>query len=164
MGLALLGAACSGGSPAASPSQNQPKTGVAAYAQCMRSHGVPRFPDPNSNGEFNVNANELGINPNSTQYRSALEACRSLQAPAGAAPAQQTQTQSAGLKFAQCMRSHGVPNFPDPTSNGGGLSGSISAQGPNGVDPNSPQFQSAQQACRSLLPGGTSSGGTPSTS
>ena len=43
------------------------------------------------------------------------------------------------------MQTHGVPQFPDPTSNGAiGL--------PPGVDPNSPQFQKAFQACQSLLP------------
>ena len=53
-----------------------------------------------------------------------------------------------GLKFAACMRSHGVPNFPDPTPGGGGI------KIPSGVDPASPSFQSAQRACQKLLPGG----------
>ncbi len=50
------------------------------------------------------------------------------------------------LAFARCMRAHGVPNFPDPGSNGQ-LSG-------NGIDKHSPQVQSAVGACQSLLPGG----------
>jgi hypothetical protein len=56
-------------------------------------------------------------------------------------PQRQTQL----LRFARCMRTHGVPSFPDPTSRGIALS--------SAVDPSSPQFQSAQQACKSLLPG-----------
>jgi hypothetical protein len=110
----------------------------------MRSHGVPTFPDPNSKGQ--VDASGVA-NLNSPQYRKAQEVCRPL-APIGGghstqggslAPQQEAQL----LKFARCMRSHGVPKFPDPTSSGLSLSG---------VDPNTQQFQAAQQACRSQLP------------
>jgi hypothetical protein len=54
-----------------------------------------------------------------------------------------------GEKFSACMRSHGVTNFPDP--NGQGV---IQLGSGSGVDPSSPKFQSAQQACRKLLPNG----------
>jgi hypothetical protein len=53
------------------------------------------------------------------------------------------------LKAAQCMRSHGVPNFPDPTESNGGQAIGFHV---SGIDPNSPQFQAAQKACRSLSP------------
>jgi hypothetical protein len=53
------------------------------------------------------------------------------------------------LKFSQCMRSHGLSNFPDPSPSGG-----IHLDASSGLDPQSPQFQSAQQACKKLLPGG----------
>jgi len=55
------------------------------------------------------------------------------------------------LKFVKCMRSHGVPNLPDPSSGGG-------IQIPQGVSPQSPAFQSAQKACGSLIPGPTGGG------
>ncbi|HYA44852.1 MAG TPA: hypothetical protein VED59_04535 [Acidimicrobiales bacterium] len=51
------------------------------------------------------------------------------------------------LKFANCMRRHGEPNFPDPSANGGGITFSM-----RGVDPNSRQFQRAQVACQKLFP------------
>jgi hypothetical protein len=53
------------------------------------------------------------------------------------------------------MRAHGVSNFPDPTSVGGGvqLSGA-------GVNAQSPAFASARTACQKLLPGGTPASGT----
>ncbi len=52
------------------------------------------------------------------------------------------------LSFARCMRSHGVPSFPDPQPNGNlNISGT-------GVDKGSPQFNHAMQACRSDLGSG----------
>ena len=55
------------------------------------------------------------------------------------------------IKFAGCMRAHGVPNFPDPS--GGG----IHIQVGSGINPQSPAFQAAQTACAKLLPGGLGS-------
>jgi hypothetical protein len=60
-----------------------------------------------------------------------------------------------GLKFAQCMRSHGVPNFPDPqiqSGPGGGIGVRIGGPG-SGINPQSPAFQSAQRACGKLFGG-----------
>src|SRR5262245_44565648 len=58
-----------------------------------------------------------------------------------------TSKAAAGTRFSACMRSHGVPNFPDPTSGGGLVINS-------GINPNSPQFQAAQRACAKELPNG----------
>jgi len=67
---------------------------------------------------------------------------------------------SQGLAFSKCMRAHGLSNFPDPGSSGGGIQIRI---GPNsGVNPQSPAFQSAQAACKHLLPGGGPGSGPPS--
>jgi hypothetical protein len=55
---------------------------------------------------------------------------------------------SAGIKYADCMREHGVPNFPDPGS-GGAVDLSDSA-----INTQSPAFESGQSACQKLLPGG----------
>jgi hypothetical protein len=55
----------------------------------------------------------------------------------------------AGIKFADCMRSHGIPNFPDPSAGGG-----IHISSGSGINPQAPAFQSAQNACSKLLPGG----------
>lgn len=124
------------------------------FSQCMRSHGVTNFPDP-SNGRLQLRAGPgTGLDPNSQQFRSAMQACRSLAPQMNASPAQRAQMQAQALRFSQCMRSHGVPNFPDPNFSGGGMKVNL-----NGIDPNSPQFKSAQQACRSLAPGGVRQGG-----
>jgi hypothetical protein len=120
------------------------------FADCMRTHGVPGFPDPNSAGNFAYNGNT-----NSQQFLAAENDCKSL-APAPPSSSQQAQSFSEALKFAQCMRAHGLPNFPDPTK---GSDGTISQSiGSNVGSPNSPQFQKADQACRADYSG---PGGNP---
>jgi len=54
------------------------------------------------------------------------------------------------VKYAQCMRANGVPNFPDPREDNGRVEMLIGSV----VNPGSAQVQKAMQACRSLLPGG----------
>jgi hypothetical protein len=64
--------------------------------------------------------------------------------------AQQQKADRQALKFVACMRSHGIPDYPDPTVQ----DGNVTFNGPPGIGRNSPQLQSARQACRSLGPGG----------
>jgi hypothetical protein len=114
-----------------------------AVAHCMRSHGVPNFPDPPANGSLpGVSPDSLGVS--NSVYQSALNACRQL-APDAAAPsrAQSQRMLSELLRFARCMRSHGEPNFPDPDSVGLRVPHSMTQL---------PQYQRAYQACDSLLP------------
>jgi hypothetical protein len=168
VGLSLLASACGGGSSGAkvaqvgttssakgSGSSNGSGSGnPTAFSECMRSHGVPNFPDPDSQGHIKItggvsNGKTFGVDTNSPQFKAADRACRKLQ-PNGGKPsaAQQAKEQQAMLKFAQCMRSHGVPKFPDP--NAGGL---LTLGNKSGIDPNTPQFKAAQQTCRKLVPG-----------
>lgn len=143
-------AASGGGSPNAS--QTASSNRLAQFSQCMRAHGEPSFPDP-VNGHLSLTVTKGGaLDPTSPQFQSALQSCKSLE-PAGfaAGGSQNTQQQNQVLKFVNCMHKHGEPNVPDPNASGGVLmSGS--------VDPNSPQFKSAMQACRSLLPAGATGG------
>jgi hypothetical protein len=129
------------------------KTGALAYSRCMRTHGVPEFPDPNSNGEISVaGAPGSALDPNSPQWKAAQQACQSLMP--GPSPAQQHQQRAGALKFAHCMRAHGIP-MPDPPSQNGPTTQSNSSGGnTTGPDPNSPQFQAAQKACQRYAPGG----------
>lgn len=116
-----------------------------AFAKCMRSHGDPAFPDPGPEGAF---PNDNGsLDKSSPQFKKAAAACKSIQ-PGGPAPSMLQQDYQKLLKYAACMRSHGVPKFPDPVldDHGVGFSGEM--------DVKSPQFKSANQACRSLLPAG----------
>jgi hypothetical protein len=113
----------------------------------MRSHGIPDFPDPkiSSNGSGTSVGMRVGtrgdLNPSNPTFKAASRACRSLQ-PAGANPQPQTaQELATDVKFADCMRSHGYPSFPDPDSRG-------VFNLPPAINPNSAQFSSAQNACR----------------
>jgi hypothetical protein len=116
------------------------RSGTVAFAQCVRSHGVPDFPDP-QNGHFLIS----GTDQNNPNFNSAVQACQHLLGPGGASNSGGSNN-SALLSFAQCMQTHGVPQFPDPTANGAiGL--------PSGVDPNTQQFQRSWQECQSKLPG-----------
>jgi hypothetical protein len=135
------------------PSLQQMYEAGLAFAGCMRSHGDPGFPDPqlvDSGRERGVTIGN-GTNENTPQYQSADRACKHLLPNGGSGPTQgQIQAGMAQLlKASECMRSHGVPNFPDPTeSNGGKAIGFQSI----GIDQNSPQYQAARKACRSLTP------------
>ena len=127
-----------------------------AFAACVRSHGVANFPDSaistSSKGvELSV---PQGVNPNSPQFQAALQACRSL-LPQGANSGSSAPSQSytsAVLKFAGCMRTHGVASFPEPNSQGETV---ITG---TGINPNSPTFQSAFAACQKYLPAGAVGG------
>jgi hypothetical protein len=118
----------------------------------MRSHGVPNLPVPPTLDNAMQQEVGFGLPPNkqSPQYRSANKGCQYLLPGNGAGPSQATvqQAMAKALKFSACMRSHGLPGFPDPKQNGQG----ISITGGRGIDVRSPQFQRAQNECRSLSP------------
>jgi hypothetical protein len=126
---------------------------VTRFSACMRSHGVPKFPDPKpaSGGGMNLTIGPgSGIDPRSAAFQAAQKTCQKLLPNGGKAnPADQAKAQAQLLKFSACMRSHGLPDFPDPKISGGGIQMSIG----KGLDPNSPVFQAAQKACQSMMPG-----------
>jgi hypothetical protein len=131
-----------------------------AYSECMRAHGVPDFPDPSPGGGFQFNSGTSNdLNPSSTQFRTANKDCQELTPTSGLghgpSPAQIAKAEAQALKFSQCMRAHGVADFPDPQFSNGGRGISIEIKGGPGNDlnPSSQQFQSAQNACGKALPG-----------
>jgi hypothetical protein len=125
-------------------SQSSQLKAARDFASCMRSNGDPGFPDPDAQGNFGAITPGSPADPNSAPYKAAQPTCQSLMPQLGQQPP--PQNESKNVQFAKCMRSHGVRNFPDPNSQGGFLMG-------GDVDPNSPTFKSAMQACQSLLPG-----------
>jgi hypothetical protein len=115
-------AACGSNSPSTgdNPTQaqiQQQDQDAVRFASCMRSHGVPNFPDPMTSPRAFKNA----FSTQSPAFRSAYTTCGHL-LPRGGHPSQSpahTQAQTAAmLAFARCIRGHGFPNFPDPTSSG----------------------------------------------
>ena len=82
------------------------------FSECMRANGVSDFPDPNASGEFP----SYGASVSPAVWKKASAACKALQPP-GTLSAKLTPAQeSAALKFAQCIRENGVPDFPDPVN------------------------------------------------
>jgi len=152
---ALLAAACGGGSPTApaTPGSQAYYQDAVAYAQCMRAHGEPGFPDPQSNGAILIDGQKDHLN--GALMNSAQKACQHLlpKAPPLTA-AQQRQLTAQALKFVACMRAHGIPDMPDPVVNSRGVQLSIGGPGGKGPPPGSPVLKSAMQACRKLAPGG----------
>jgi hypothetical protein len=132
----------------------------------MRSNGMPNFPDPDSNGTLpKTSAQLLGVS--SSQFQAAQRACQHLLPATGgsltATSLQQCylagvcpqalvqQALSTGRKFAMCMRSHGVPNWPDPTIDPEGRP-LFSIRVPR---PNPPQVSTAINECERLDPAGS---------
>jgi hypothetical protein len=120
LGLAACGGGSGGSSNAGGSTSSQSTHSQAlAFSQCVRQHGVPSFPDPDSSG--NLPAGAKDIMRSMPQFPAASTACQHL-LPNGGQPTQaelQAQLQqewSQARQFAQCMRNDGVPNFPDPTA------------------------------------------------
>jgi hypothetical protein len=152
--LVLLASACGGGSGSNSTAGTSSHQQAIAYARCMRSHGEPGFPDPDSQGGFDKPAIVRAFRQTSKSVAvSASNACRHLM-PQGLgpqsprlSPGEQGKLQADVLKAANCIRSHGVPNFPDPTVD---AYGHIKLGG--GINPDSQQVKSAIQACQHFVP------------
>jgi hypothetical protein len=126
---------------------------MLAYAGCMRSHGVPTFPDPTAGGQIDKTQVVAARRDDPSRFDAADTACRHL-APNGGngeTPAEIALDWSAFRKFARCMRSDGVSNWPDPTSR------SATDRRPAfditavGLDGNSSQLRAKAQQCASLL-------------
>jgi hypothetical protein len=148
------------GMPTLTPAQ---KAEELAHSQCMRSHGVPDYPDPDSQGRILIQGGPgtgSGIDPNSTAFKNAEKACQSLQPQPTAA--QQAQAEQAALRQSECMRAHGIKDYPDPDIKNGRVSMSIQAGSGSDLNPNNPLFQAAQRVCMPNAPklgaGGKTSG------
>jgi hypothetical protein len=152
--ISLLAGGCGGGSPttdatATAATQN----GALDYARCMRSHGVPTFPDPTSSGGDDKQAVVGALQEvANSQVRAAQTACVHVNAgsPGTGQSAAQGQAQTdAMLAFARCMRSRGFPDFPDPTQ--GQLSPQMVTAA--GIDLHQPAVLTAGLACTSVTHG-----------
>jgi hypothetical protein len=152
LACAALATACSHSTP--TPAAANVGSAALAYSNCMRSHGIADFPDPNSSGQIDLKEAALqggassDLNNTNPQFSAAATACQSLQPTESSG--QQHQDAAKALDWARCMRSHGITNFPDPDSSGGFHVAAIRA---DGVDVTTPQFQAAATACEQYQPG-----------
>ncbi len=161
--VSLLAAGCGGGgSPGVAnvaPSTTTATTtaattaeanGLLAFSSCMRSNGLPSFPDPQRfvGGNVKLTLHQFGAG-SSPQFQAAIRACNHLLPPNGGSGSQQTAARQRiqladGLSFARCMRGHGLSRFPDPTAQGQLTVEMVEAEG---IDVHSPAVLQAVRAC-----------------
>ena len=141
--LTVLAAGCGGSSTGRSTTAQPANSQMLAYSECMRSHGEPKFPDPNAQGQVKQQLASSGIDVSSPRYQAASKACQS-KLPTGGSmtPAQFQQMKKEALRFSQCIRAHGFPNYPDPGSDGREVDPTSV-----GIDDRSPQYKAADKAC-----------------
>jgi len=169
----LLAAACGGnrsGIGSSGPAYVSGSTTSAsnvAYSACMRSHGVPNYPDPDSSGQLpKPDAHHLGVN--STQLQATQQACQHLLPNTARAInvgsvqqcmeaddcpralVQQVLTQE--RRFAQCMRSRGVPNWPDPVTDSQGRPVFAISISKEGFNPYSKPIWAKGNQCSHVMP------------
>ena len=115
IGIATVLAACGSSARSSSTAGSGSYSQAVTFANCMRSHEVPYVPDPSADGHFPPGYPKPQVRQ-SPAYQAAMKACRRL-APSGfGQPTHLSASQrQAALRFAHCMRTHGVPQFPDPT-------------------------------------------------
>jgi hypothetical protein len=134
----------------------------------MRSHGVPNFPDPGAGGGIQINASS-GVNPRSPAFLAAQRACAGLLP--GGGPLGHHASEADKLKMlamSRCMRTHGLPSFPDPVATppmaGRGFGLAFGAPGSIIAIPDSllrsPAFKQAAAVCG--IPGAGPGGGRAS--
>ena len=151
----LLLTACGKGAVETTATEDDPEAAFLAHARCMREHGID-MPDPqvHADGEGFAVRMDRAIDIDDPAFHRAEKACAK-HLPQGRLgggeidPEQERRMQEGALKFARCMREHGV-DMPDPTFGGEGQV--MMKIGPDdGLDPNDPKFQEAQQACGSAF-------------
>jgi hypothetical protein len=141
--LSLLLAACGHGSDGSKASDRA--EAARAFARCMRDNGVPDYPDPDTSGRFRGAGHEAFDRDDPT-FKAASEKCRDLLPGGGEHEIQGPEAIKELVKFARCMRSNGVADFPDPDANG-----RFPGEAEQGAH-NDPKFQAALEKCRKDLP------------
>jgi hypothetical protein len=168
-------AAC-GGSSSSDSSAASATNADLKLASCMRAHGVPDFPDPGSDnagnsgttgntgsgqqappGKLDVNGHVLA--ESSQVIDAAYTTCQkyeeALEGPRISA-AQLVKLKAGALAYAECVRAHGVPDFPDPTveTGPGGRGAGITppyGSGASAVAHDTPALRAAIKTCGPLV-------------
>ena len=124
--------------------------GALAFARCMRTHGLPTFPDPTigADGSYNFSL-PPGLDLRSAQSQAARQACQPLLSTGRRSQAQQQAATAGALAMSRCMRAHGIKDYPDPNAQG---DIQIADKPGSDLDPNNPLFKAANAACAHLMP------------
>jgi len=142
-------------------------TSAVSYSDCMRANGVPDYPDPGSGGQLpKGNAQQFGVSD--SQLQAAERTCQHLLPDAESWQQQIQQCETAGVcppsvvqqaltimrEYAQCIRSHGVPDFPDPVLDSEGRPYfDVSGAGISHQFTHSPQFMAKDAECERQVGG-----------
>jgi hypothetical protein len=138
------GAGKSGGT-SAGPKLSPEEMGLK-FAQCLREHGIDvDDPEPGKGARITVKGTDKAT------VDQAMQACRKYDPAQNGGGKPDAKAQESARKHAQCMREHGVEEFPDPQPEGG-----IRIDRSVGEDPD---FAEAEQACNEYLGGGGMLGG-----
>jgi hypothetical protein len=151
-GVASAGGASSA-APGASPSASKDNyEAMLEFTECMRGEGI-EMDDPQPGG--GVQLRLRGGDPAKTE--AAMAKCRHLMPNGGEMRQADPERIEKARQYSKCMRDNGVPKFPDPDPETGGI---MMRGGPDsGLDPNDPTFQAAQKTCEKLRPVPPGSGG-----
>jgi hypothetical protein len=144
--VASVGTTTSAASTSGARSTKSTRPSSAALAACLTSHGVSAAVGSGGSGGTQIKlpgaAISGNVDPGSPQFRAAMRACRKYLpggGPPALTPAQQAEIRQHLLALAECMRKHGVADFPDPNGRG--------ELNLNGVEQASPRFLSALKTC-----------------
>jgi hypothetical protein len=140
---------------------------MLAFAQCMREHGID-MPDPEVEGGgrrpgLRIVRGEQGADePDREKLEAAHKACeKHLDGVVqNISPEDRAEMQDKMVRFAACMREHGI-DMPDPDFSGGERGGFRQRIGSSDFDPDDPDFQKADEACREEIFGGDGGPGGP---
>ena len=135
-----------GATPSASASATSDPEQNRKFAACMRENGVPDFPDPGPDGQFDL-SQFRDADIDQQKMEAAQTACRDLAPNGGQRPQLDAAQQEQLRQFAQCMRDHGV-DMPDPDPDSGGFG---MGEGGANFDRNDPTFKKAMEACQDKL-------------
>jgi hypothetical protein len=164
--VAQLGTTTQSGGTSSTASAGSAQAQRVAFSACMRSRGVPNYPDPDSTGQLpKGGAEQFGVS--TSRYQAAQQACGHLLPTGGSLHQQEHQCMqnsdcpsalvqqmlSADRKLARCMRSHGVPNFPDPITDSHGPIFNITKAGISDAASHTRRFETDLNACGRLAGG-----------
>ena len=149
-----LAAACGASTPAAPAPAAGPPTyqQVLAYVQCIRGHGYPTEGNPVQGPAGLISPPNAPPGPLPLTLQAAQAACQQLAPRHGVLsdPQQRAKVLAHVEKLTQCMRAHGIADFPDPVSSPHFIGFPTV---PPAAETASRQYQAAQRACGKILPG-----------